>query len=285
MMAKVLNFLFKDKPSELILLYCLLFVAWDGMFDFLTGYELTYFVFYILPVAIAAWYGSRGMAWAISVISGIAWLAVDILDRHPYSHDWYVYWNGAVRLSFFILIAQLVTSVRLHLEIEKSMAREDDLTGVPNRLAFKEKCDVLFPLASRNRSPMALGFIDIDDFSRLNDKHGHGFGDEVLKTVANMLKDSMRKTDVFGRMVGNEFAVLLPNTDPDTARNWFAVLHRSLSEKARKEGWPIGFSMGLAVIENPDISTDQAMQFADNLVHRVKKGDRSSLLCEEYDHT
>jgi len=285
MMVKVLNFLFKDKPPELILLYCLLLVAYDAVLDFQTGYEMTYFVFYILPVAIAAWYGNRAMAWAISIISGIAWLAVDLIDGHPYSHHWYAYWNGAVRLSFFVLIAQLVTSVRLHLELEKSLAREDDLTQVPNRLAFKENCDVLFPLASRNRSPMALGYIDIDDFSRLNDMHGHGFGDQVLVTVAGLLKDSLRKTDVFGRIVGNEFAVLLPNTDPDTARDWFAALHGSLSERAQAEGWPIGFSIGVAVIENPDISTEQAMQFADELVHRVKKSDKSSLLCEEFDHT
>jgi len=285
MMVKVLNFLFKDKPAELILLYCLLLVAWDAVLDFQTGYEMTYFVFYILPVAIAAWYGNRTMAWAISVISGIAWLAVDLIDGHPYSQNWYAYWNGAVRLSFFILIAQLVCSVRLHLEIEKSMAREDDLTQAPNRLAFKENCDVLFPLASRNRSPMALGYIDIDNFSRLNDMHGHGFGDQVLVTVAGMLRDSLRKTDVFGRIVGNEFAVLLPNTDPDTARDWFSALHGSLSKRAQEEGWPIGFSIGVAVIENPDISTDQAMGFADELVHRVKKSDKSSLLCEEFYHT
>jgi len=107
----------------------------------------------------------------------------------------------------------------------------------------------------------------------------------VLRTVANILKDNMRKTDVFGRIVGNEFAVLLPNTDPDTARKIFAGLHLLLSEKARMEGWPIGFSIGVAVIENPDISTDQAMKFANALVHRVKASDKSSLLCEEYDHT
>lgn len=285
MMAKVLNLLFKDKPPELILLYCLLLVAFDSLVDYLTGYEMTYFVFYILPVAIAAWYGSHYMGWAIAIVSGIAWLAVDLIDGHPYSQPWYPYWNGGVRLSFFLLISQLVTSVRLLLELEKSMAREDALTGIPNRLAFKESCDVLFPLASRNRSPMALGLIDIDNFSRLNERYGHGFGDEVLRAVAAMLKDAIRKTDVFGRIVGNEFAVLLPNTDPETAREWFAALHRSLSLRAEEDGLPIGFSIGVAVIENPDISTEQAMRFANELVHRVKKSEQSSLLCEEYDHT
>jgi diguanylate cyclase (GGDEF)-like protein len=282
-MVKILNYLFEGKPRGLIFLYSLMLVLFDGAVDFITGYELTYFIFYVLPVMLAAWYGNRGMAWIISLLSALVWLFVDIIDAHPYSHDWYAYWNGGVRFSFFILITKLITAVRTRLEFEKTLARVDELTDAPNRLAFREKCDVLFPLASRKKTPMALGFIDIDDFSNLNDKHGHGFGDEVLRTVANILKDNMRKSDVFGRIFGNEFAVLLPNTDPDTARKIFAELHLLLSEKARMEGWPIGFSIGVAVIENPDISTDQAMEFADGLVHLVKKSEKSSLLCQEYD--
>ncbi|OIO68263.1 MAG: hypothetical protein COW19_02970 [Zetaproteobacteria bacterium CG12_big_fil_rev_8_21_14_0_65_55_1124] len=284
-MIKILNYLFEGKPRGLIFLYSLVLVIFDGVVDFMTGYELTYFIFYVLPVMLAAWYGNRGMGWIISLLSAMVWLFVDIIDAHPYSHDWYAYWNGGVRFSFFILITKLITAVRMRLEIEKTLARVDPLTDAPNRLAFREKCDVLFPLANRKQSPMALGFIDIDDFSNLNDKHGHGFGDEVLRTVVGMLKRSMRKTDVFGRVGGNEFAVLLPNTDPDTARKLFAELHLLLIERAQTEGWPIGFSIGVAVIENPDISTDQAMEFAEDLVHRVKKSDKSSLLCEEFDHT
>ncbi len=283
-MIKILNYLFEGKSRGLIFLYSLVLVIFDGVVDYLTGYEMTYFIFYVLPVMLAAWYGNRGLGWIVAIISGSVWLAVDIIDGHPYSHSWYPYWNAMVRLSFFILATQLVSAIRMRLEIEKTLARVDELTDAPNRLAFREKCDVLFPLANRKQSPMALGFIDIDDFSNLNDKHGHGFGDVVLRTVANILKDNMRKTDVFGRIVGNEFAVLLPNTDPGTAREMFAKLHLLLIEKAKVEGWPIGFSIGVAVIENPDISTDQAMEFADNLVHRVKKNDKSSLLCEEYDH-
>jgi len=285
MMVKILNYLFEGKSRGLIFLYSLLLVMFDGAVDFLTGYEMTYFVFYVLPVMLAAWYGNRGLGWIVSLISGFVWLAVDIIDGHPYSQAWYPYWNAIARLSFFLLVTQLVSAVRMRLEFEKTLARVDELTDAPNRLAFKEKCDVLFPLASRKKTPMALGFIDIDNFSSLNDKHGHGFGDEVLRVVAGMLKGFMRKTDVFGRIVGNEFAVLLPNTDPETARKLFAELHLLLSERAHSEGWPIGFSIGVAVIENPDISTDRAMGFADDLVHKVKESDKSGLLCKEYDHT
>jgi len=285
MMIKILNFLFKGKSRWLIFLLCLAFVAFDGAVDFLNGYELTYFIFYVLPVMIAAWYGSRNMGWFFSLLSAIVWLAVDTIDGHSYSHDWYAYWNAAVRLSFFLLITQLVSTVSTLLDTERTLARVDEMTDAPNRLAFREKCDVLFPLANRNQSPMALGYVDIDDLAALDDQRGHAFSEQVLRAVASTLKGFIRKTDIYGRVGGNEFAVLLPNTDPDTARELFKKLHLLLIEKSWAKAWETGFSIGVAVIENPDISTDQAMQFADNLVHQGMVGDRNRFLCEEYDHT
>ncbi|HCS12180.1 MAG: hypothetical protein COS82_03120 [Zetaproteobacteria bacterium CG06_land_8_20_14_3_00_59_53] len=91
------------------------------------------------------------MGWAISIVSGIDWLTVGLINGHPHAQDCYPNW--CCGSDIFFLIAQPVSSVRMHLIIEKSLDREGALTGVPIKLAFKEHCDILFPLASRNRSP------------------------------------------------------------------------------------------------------------------------------------
>lgn len=92
------------------------------------------------------------------------------------------------------------------------MAHTDELTGLDNRRAFFDRGQTLANYCERNKLPLSIAMIDADYFKQINDQYGHSVGDAVLCTLANQLRRSLRKSDVCGRMGGEEFAMLLPDT-------------------------------------------------------------------------
>lgn len=107
------------------------------------------------------------------------------------------------------------------------MAAQDPLTGLLNARAYYALCDQALRQARRAGQPLTMLFIDLDHFKRINDTHGHEAGDTVLKCVAACLTAGARRSDIIGRIGGEEFSMLLPDTD--------AVGGRDLAEKLRQD--------------------------------------------------
>jgi diguanylate cyclase (GGDEF)-like protein len=101
----------------------------------------------------------------------------------------------------------------------RQIARQDAMTGALTRRGFLAEVEKEFLRATRYDRPSALMVIDVDNFRVINDRHGHPAGDAVLVSIANACMSAMRKSDVFGRIGGEEFAMLLPETDADDARD------------------------------------------------------------------
>jgi len=97
------------------------------------------------------------------------------------------------------------------------MAWQDPLTGIPNRRSFFDRADAEVRRATRYRRPLSVIVFDIDHFKAVNDSHGHDGGDEVLRRVAVLAAGLLRDADRIGRIGGEEFAVVLPETDRDGA--------------------------------------------------------------------
>lgn len=120
--------------------------------------------------------------------------------------------------------------IRIHsLEQEmRSLATHDPLTGLYNRRAFLLGLDHLSKLARRGRHPIALVFIDIDHFKSINDRYGHAVGDQAIKAVANVLKASVRESDIYGRFGGEEFVLAMLITDERAAMAKAELLRRKV---------------------------------------------------------
>lgn len=259
-----------------------LLIAILAAIDLATGYELSFSIFYIVPVSISSWYVGKRFGILVSIVCAIAWYTADHLSGHQYSHPTIPYWNSSVRLSFFVIIAYLLDRLRISLDFQKLLAQQDGLTGIMNARTFKQKCDSIFAIASRHGRTLALGYLDLDGFKGINDSLGHSVGDQVLIAVATELTKRLRATDFGGRLGGDEFAILLPETDLPGAQKFFNNLRENLIELAALNRWPVGFSIGVAVFHTPTADPDEAIRCADGLMYKVKNSGKNNILFEEY---
>ncbi len=251
-----------------------------GVADYLTGIEVSFSIFYLIPVAYTTWYGSRRMGFAVGGVSALVWLVVDAIDQ-TYSHWLVAVWNAAARLAFFLVTGYLLGEVKQRLLQEVALARTDGLTEVLNARAFKDVSARLLQLAARNGHTTALGYIDIDNFKAINDERGHSEGDLVLKTVADTITRCIRSADVVGRLGGDEFAIFMPEVEHADVKKSYERIRKELMREVGSCGWPIGFSIGVAVFHHAPADIDDALKVADHLMYRVKTEGKNGLLCEE----
>lgn len=154
-------------------------------------------------------------------------------------------------------------------------AHKDTLTGLPNRFVLEERIDCIVEQANRHKHPLTLAALDLDHFKEVNDTMGHMKGDEVLRQVAAALKAEIRLTDLLVRMGGDEFLLILPDTDIKAARSLGERLCRSVERlDICTDEVKLGVSIGLCQW-HADMNRDEWMEQADDNLYMAKKSGRS----------
>ncbi|GLZ86000.1 GGDEF domain-containing protein [Metapseudomonas resinovorans] len=158
-------------------------------------------------------------------------------------------------------------------------ALRDPLTDTGNRIAMEQTLQREVDLARRNLLPLSVLMLDIDHFKRINDEHGHGTGDEVLKAVANTLKSRLRNVDMVFRFGGEEFLVLLSGTCRDAAAMVGERLRMGILELqclVQGHALDLSISLGCATLL-PAESVDSLLRRADNALYVAKREGRNRL--------
>ena len=167
-------------------------------------------------------------------------------------------------------------------EKAKSMAEKDYLTDLYNRRFFYEIGTKMFSSIARQNLNAYIAVLDIDWFKRVNDTYGHLSGDMVLKHFAEILKNSFRKSDLIGRIGGEEFAIILVDLEAEKARGLFEKLRREVQDSTvvLEDGRTINYTISIGAAKVEGVNMDLLISTADNLMYLAKKQGRNSLVFE-----
>lgn len=191
-----------------------------------------------------------------------------------------LYMNLAVCAGVTLLVLLLVylTINRYHRALEQ-MAATDSLTGLANRHALKLLLSQAMRDAARQRSPMTAILIDIDHFKALNDSQGHAAGDRVLRQLGETLRGCLRASDIACRWGGEEFLVVLKNTDLAAALPLAETLRQHIAEMPAGAGEAVRISAGVVAWQAGD-SVETLVERADAQLYRAKQEGRDRVCSE-----
>ncbi|HDZ09988.1 GGDEF domain-containing protein [Pseudohongiella sp.] len=167
-------------------------------------------------------------------------------------------------------------------EKDRQLANFDILTGLPSRVLFNDRLAQALAHAGRDKTRVALCFMDLDRFKAVNDNGGHSAGDRVLAMVADRLSEGRRSSDTIARIGGDEFTLILPDiSDIEAAKNIARSIIDSIAQPFMVEGscYGIGISIGVAFFPDDAVEIEALIRCADTALYSVKAAGRNDVRC------
>jgi diguanylate cyclase (GGDEF)-like protein len=175
-------------------------------------------------------------------------------------------------------VALALDNARTRKQLELQ-AQSDSLTGLFNHRYFHDRLRSELVRTNRSGEPLAVAMLDLDEFKRVNDVHGHGAGDEVLVRVAELLRAEFRASDVVCRVGGEEFGVIMPSCDSAAALNAVERMHKRLAREPFAPVGPLSVSAGLAAAPEHGMNARELIASAEAAMMTIKaRGGRGSLV-------
>lgn len=269
--------------NRLFFIISILFTILIGVFDYQTGVHISMMMLYAIPVLVSAWYCGRLEGIIVSAVAALSWLVVNYFHKIPGESEAILSWNALTRLGLFVFIAYTVSlqaKLRLALEREKQKASTDSLTGLLNKGAFRERVEEEISRARRYDHPLSLAFIDLDNFKQINDVQGHARGDRLLQNISETIIQTIRDTDISGRIGGDEFTICFPETGEEQVRKAINKLVNALDITTSQSGWQITASIGVITCPKVCDSYDALLGKADKLMYQAKDRGKNNAFFE-----
>ena len=234
-------------------------------------------ILYVIPVLLAA--SQDGLGWGISFALATALLRFGVgIDQMPLETSLqFRLLNEVAYLAVVgVAIAGLSQLRRTQAQLEL-LATHDPLTTVLNARAFASQVAQELGRNRRYGRPLALIYLDLDDFNRVNDAHGHATGDAVLRLVADAMRSAVRQADFVGRLGGDEFGVLMPETDGSVAHSVANRLAGGIRTVFR--GTPsVTASIGVVAVTGTEAGSDDLLRKADQAMYEAKRAGKDRVV-------
>lgn len=268
---------FKKKSRRFSLILGFILIGIVGYVDYATGREVSFAIFYLLPIGLITWYTGRQPGVLASVASALTWFFDEYTGTDLSRYPAVPYWNAVGMLGFFLVVTYILAELKDAMEKEKKSARTDYLTGAENIGSFSEVVNDEIRRAEGYGHPFSVAYFDIDDFKNINVTLGRSTGDELLRQVVKTIKSATRKTDIVARLGGDEFAILMPETSRAHADAAVAKVQESLLHTMQMNNWPVTFSIGVVTFVNPPESVDALLGTVDTVMHGAKLGGKNEI--------
>lgn len=269
---------FEHAPAVLAIALIAASCALIGWLDYATGDELRIFPLYFCPVAMSAWRFGQKPAYAVASACALIWFVTNMAAgmtnlplRIPLA-------NALVQWLTFLALGWLLAATRALLDRERELARTDQLTGVMNLLGFRERAELEWRRAQRTGLPLAVACLDLDRFKEVNDTRGHGSGDALLKEIGAALSKRARATDVVGRIGGDEFIILMPDTGVAGANALLESIRREIARVATVQALPVTASAGAVVSTGWPQGLEAMIREADFALYTAKQQGRNRVI-------
>jgi len=211
----------------------------------------------------------------IAILVCLCDLLLTYFSRTRFSLGWYAGRSLTMVSAAVVLLAMLAAFRRLKARAEQEAAY-DSLTGLHNRRSADAALDQLVARARRSGTPLGVVSLDLDHFKQVNDRHGHEAGDAVLVALAHVLTDSCRRGDLVARVGGEEFLVLLPDTDDHGA---LAVAEKVRARVASMTvphvAAGVTASLGATALREEDLTVLMLLRRVDEALYQAKDGGRN----------
>jgi diguanylate cyclase (GGDEF)-like protein len=251
--------------------------------DYFAGETYLVSLLYFVPLVVVTWYAGRLVALPLAVAAAVA---SSVARAEALGWGWTdaaAYVNGARQLIAYVIVIFVLAALRDALRRARDLALIDPLTGLANRRAFLERATQQLPASRRSDDPLAVAYLDLDDFKAVNDTLGHEAGDRLLADVARALREHVRASDVVARFGGDEFCVLLPGADLAAARHVAEKLVAAVTPLCRDAIPDGGVSAGVAVFADAPAQVGALLVAADRAMYGMKRAGRGGLVVEKVD--
>lgn len=247
-----------------------------GFLDYLGGCELSFSAFYILPVFVLAWTTGLLAGLAGALASAAVRTLADLAVRHVSSSVMLFAGNAFMGLVLFAVMAVIFSSLKMLVDQQGSIGGTDRLTGAASSKAFQETLRMEMDRSRRYERPFTLAYFDLDDLESVNDCLGRSEGDAVLRTVVTAIRERTRKTDRVGRLGGDEFGVLLPETDREQACVAVKKLRDGILHDLRRRGSGATVSIGAFTVTDYTMDVETIIGKAGRLMIEAKLAARNA---------
>jgi diguanylate cyclase (GGDEF)-like protein len=248
-----------------------------GVTDYLTGREMDLSFLYLVPITAVTLAAGRGAGMATSILSAGAWLWADLAGGQQYSTWLYPAWNAVVRGAYFVVHTLLLSRLTSALQREKEISGSDALTNALNWRRFTEVARLELDRSRRSRRPFTVAYIDLDNFKQVNDTQGHESGDDLLRILSDGIQGGVRSVDCLGRVGGDEFTLLLPETGYEQAHAVLERVRSGVVADLQRGGWPVTLSVGAITFNVAPSSFESMIKRADDLMYTVKKSGKNAM--------
>ena len=245
--------------------------------DLVTPDTIQMNLLYLFPLIVISLHCERGRMINVAIALALFLQGIHIvLDSIPLS--------SKIALAVMITASNIavVFLARLartnFIEVER-LSSFDNLTGLRNRLSFEVIADIEIDRHRQKQSPFSFSYIDLHNLKGLNRTRGYAAGDKAIKLLAQVIRENVRQSDTPARIGGDEFAILMPNTDAAECAALCRQLSAKISQAMQEAALPISTNIGYATFAEPPAAISEIFDTGESAMHRAKASGQAFAVC------